>query len=80
MSKRGDGPMDMKALENELNQARQARMDALAAMSDVERMIHDVQDPEFGRSRLAFFISGFDKDVAAEAVETPVAASAPSSH
>lgn len=61
--------MDMKALENELNQARQARLDALAAMTDVERMIQDVQDPEFRRSRLAFFISGFDADVAAEAIE-----------
>ena len=61
--------MDIKALENELAQARQARLDALAAMNDVESMIHDVQDPEFGRSRLAFFISGFDEDVDAEAVE-----------
>jgi len=69
MSKRGDGPMDMKALENELAQARQARLDALAAMTDVEDMILNVQDPEFGRSRLAFFISGFDEDVEAEAVE-----------
>ncbi len=43
--------MDMKTLENELAQARQARLDALAAMNDVENMIHDVQDPEFGRSR-----------------------------
>ena len=61
--------MDRQALENELAQARQARLDALAAMIDVENMIHDVQDPEFGRSRLAFFISGFDEDVEAEAVE-----------
>jgi hypothetical protein len=72
--------MDTKALENELAQARQARMDALAAMNDVESMIHDVLDPEFGRSRLAFFISGFDEDVAAEAVEAPVIKPAPSSH
>ena len=72
--------MDMKALENDLAQARQARMDALAAMNDVESMIHDVQDPAFGRSRLAFFISGFDEDVAAEAVETPAAAPSHLSH
>ena len=50
--------MDMKALENELAQARQARLDALAAMTDVENMILNVQDPEFGRSRLAFFYFG----------------------
>lgn len=61
--------MDTKALENEIAQARQARLDALAAMTDVENMIHNVQDPLFGRSRLAFFISGFDEDVEAEKVE-----------
>ena len=55
--------MDLKALEVELARARQARLDALAAMTDVENMIHDVQDPEYGRARLAFFISGFDEDV-----------------
>jgi len=61
--------MDTKALENEIAQARQARLDALAAMTDVEDMIQNVQDPFFGRSRLAFFISGFDEDVEAEKVE-----------
>ena len=61
--------MDTKALENEIAQARQARLDALAAMTDVENMIHNVQDPSFGRSRLAFFISGFDEDVEAEKIE-----------
>jgi hypothetical protein len=69
MGERGDGAMDIKALEIELAQARQARLDALAAMTDVENMIHNVQDPAFGRSRLAFFISGFDEDVEAEKVE-----------
>ena len=61
--------MDTQALEVELAHARQARLDALAAMTDVEDMILNVQDPEFGRSRLAFFISGFDEDVEAEKVE-----------
>lgn len=61
--------MDTKALEIELAHARQARLDALAAMTEVEHMIHDVQDPAFGRSRLAFFISGFDEDVEAEKAE-----------
>ena len=70
MQKRGESQMDVKAIENELNHARQAKLDALAAMTDVEDMIVSVQDPEFGRSRLAFFISGFDEDVEAEAVET----------
>jgi hypothetical protein len=61
--------MDLKALENELIQARQAKLDALAATTEVEDMILNVQDPEFGRARLAFFISGFDEDVEAETVE-----------
>jgi len=69
MDRHGGVRMDLKALENELAQARQAKLDALAASTDVEDMIHSVQDPEFGRSRLAFFISGLDEDVEADAVE-----------
>jgi hypothetical protein len=57
--------IDMKALENELNCARQARLDALAASTDVEEMIHEVQHLDSRPPRLAFFISGLDEPAAA---------------
>jgi hypothetical protein len=50
--------VDVKALENELNSARQARLDALAASVDVEDMIVEVQHLDSRPPRLAFFISG----------------------
>ena len=53
--------VDVKALENELNFARQARLDALAASVDVEDMIVEVQHLDSRPPRLAFFISGFDE-------------------
>jgi len=57
--------IDVKALEQELNQARQAKLDALAASSDVEEMIVEVQHLDSRPPRLAFFISGFDDDAPA---------------
>ncbi|HWM47643.1 MAG TPA: hypothetical protein VNR11_12110 [Xanthobacteraceae bacterium] len=57
--------IDVKALEQELNQARQAKLDALAASSDVEDMIVEVQHLDSRPPRLAFFISGFDDDAPA---------------
>jgi hypothetical protein len=55
--------VDVKALENELSCARQAVLDALAASTDVEDMIVEVQHLDSRPPRLAFFISGFDDDV-----------------
>ena len=54
--------IDVKALENELNCARAARLDALAASTDVEDMIVEVQHLDSRPPRLAFFISGFDDE------------------
>ncbi len=54
--------VDIKALELELAQARQARLDALAASSDVEDMIVEVQHLDSRPPRLAFFISGLDEE------------------
>jgi hypothetical protein len=53
--------IDVKALENELNCARQARLDAQAASVDVEDMIHEVQHLDSRPPRLAFFIVGLDE-------------------
>ena len=37
--------VDVKALENQLHQARRARIDALAAIGDVEEMLGDMRQP-----------------------------------
>jgi hypothetical protein len=55
--------IDVKAMESELTFARQAKLDALAASSDVEDMIVEVQHLDSRPPRLAFFISGFDDDL-----------------
>jgi hypothetical protein len=52
--------VDLKSLEIELNQARQARIDAEAAISDVEAMVWEVQHPPPNRPRMMFLIDGYD--------------------
>jgi hypothetical protein len=37
--------VDVKALENQLHQARRARIDALAAIGDVEEMLGEMRQP-----------------------------------
>jgi hypothetical protein len=59
--------IDLKALQNEVCQARQARLDAEAASADVENMLRLVLDPEAGRGRFCFFIDGLETDIAAAA-------------
>ncbi len=59
--------IDVKALESELDQARRAKLDALAASSDVEEMIVEVQHLDSRPPRLAFFISGLDDEAPAVA-------------
>ena len=59
--------IDRKAMENEVHQARMARLDAEAANSDVEELIWEIQHVRLGRQRIVFSISGFDQDVAAPA-------------
>ncbi len=55
--------IDIKALTEELHQARLARIEAEAANSDVEEMIWEVQHlPEGGRC-FAYFFAGLDEDI-----------------
>jgi hypothetical protein len=55
--------IDLKTIENELHQARLARIDAEAASTDVEDMIWQVQHLEPGRGRLCFFIEGLESEM-----------------
>jgi hypothetical protein len=48
-------------VEAELAHARLARLDAEAASTDVEEMIHRVQHFEPGRGRLCFFVDGIQE-------------------
>ena len=59
--------IDRKAMENELHQAKLARMDAEAANTDVEEMIWELQHVQLGRQRIVFSITGFDQELAAPA-------------
>ena len=57
--------IDRKAMENDLHQARMARLEAEAANSDVEELIWELQHVRLGRQRIVFSIAGFEQDVAA---------------
>jgi hypothetical protein len=48
--------IDLKTLEIELNQARQARIDTQAASSEVEALIWSVQHFEPGKQRMVFMV------------------------
>jgi hypothetical protein len=54
--------IDRKAMENDLQQARLARIEAEAAGAEVEQLIWQVQHVQLGRQRLVFAIEGFDVD------------------
>jgi len=54
--------IDRKTMENELHQARLARMEAQAASDEVEELIWEVQHVRLGRQRVVFSISGFEQD------------------
>jgi len=56
--------IDRQAMENELRQARQARLDAEAANSDVEELIWELQHVRLGRQRIVFSIAGFEQEAA----------------
>ena len=56
--------IDRKAMENELQQARLARMEAQAASDEVEELIWEVQHVRLGRQRMVFSIAGFEQDLA----------------
>ncbi len=51
-------------IENEIQQARAARMEAEAAGCDLEELIWDVQHIRLGRQRIVFSIDGFAEDLA----------------
>ena len=54
--------IDVKAMEIELSQARQARIDAQAAGLEVEELISAVQHFEPGKQRLVFMIACGEED------------------
>jgi len=56
-----------KAMANDLQQARLARINAEAASSEVEELIWQVQHVRLGRQRIVFSIAGFDQEPAGSA-------------
>jgi hypothetical protein len=57
-----DTMIDRKAVEDELRQARLARLEAQAAGDDVEELVWEVQHIRLGRQRVVFSIAGFEQD------------------
>lgn len=57
--------IDRKAMENDLHQARIARLEAEAANSDIEELLWELQHVRLGRQRMVFTIAGFEQDQAA---------------
>ena len=53
--------VDPKSIETMLHEVRLARIDAEAAVTDVEEMIWQVQHAVPGRGRLFFFVEGLDE-------------------
>ena len=56
--------IDRKALENELNYARLARIEAQSAGCEVEELISAVQHFRPGRQRLVFIVAGVEAEPA----------------
>ena len=56
--------IDRKAMENELHQARLARLEAEAASADLEELIWEVQHIRLGHQRMVFSIAGCEQDLA----------------
>ena len=56
--------IDRKAMENDLHQARMARLEAEAANSDVEDLLWELQHVRLGRQRVVFSIAGFEQEAA----------------
>ena len=59
--------IDLKSLASELLQARQARIDAQAAGSEVEALIWSVQHFEPGKQRMVFMVDVGEVDAFAAA-------------
>jgi hypothetical protein len=56
--------IDRKAMQNDLHQARMARLEAEAANSDVEELLWELQHVQLGRQRIVFSIAGFEQEAA----------------
>ncbi len=56
--------IDRKAMENDLHQARMARLEAEAANSDVEELLWELQHVRLGRQSVVFSIAGFEQEAA----------------
>jgi hypothetical protein len=56
--------INRQQMENELQQARVARLEAEAANCDLEELIWDVQHIRLGRQRIVFSIDGFSEELA----------------
>lgn len=54
--------IDRKAMQDDLDRARQARLEAEAANADVEEMLWEVQHVRLGHQRIVFSIAGFEQD------------------
>ena len=54
--------IDRKAMQDDLDRARQARLEAEAANADVEEMLWEVQRIRLGHQRIVFSIAGFEQD------------------
>ena len=57
-----DPMIDREAMANDLQQARQARIEAEAANSDLEELIWQVQHVQLGRQRIVFSIAGLEQE------------------
>lgn len=57
--------IDRQKMEDDLQQARQARLDAEAANCEVEELIWEIQHVRLGHQRIVFSIAGFDQELAA---------------
>jgi hypothetical protein len=54
--------IDRKAMQDDLDRARQARRDAEAANADVEAMLWEMQHIRLGHQRIVFSIDGLLDD------------------
>lgn len=59
--------IDRKAMENDLQEARRARLDAQAANSAVEELLWELQHVQLGRQRVVFSIAGFEQEAGSAA-------------
>ena len=55
--------MDMKQMQDEVQQARLARLEAVSAGDEVEELIRQVQHFRPGRQRVVFSIEGWSAEI-----------------